>query len=260
MRIYRIAAMFKTFGLEDELLRSFESHYKKMKSDSSSNPDEVMDRYSSKKFLYLGGEDITKAMESIIDNYGYPQVEIPKKIYFGLIHPDNPKFPSDASAFFYGGSDGVFYILKVEPNPFNVVIDDAFYNTIRHETQHFLRYLYDGARKHSSPEKDNGEIESYYGSPWEIQAYAGNIANAAINNIKTVIGYGMENKSPEHIEKVKGNMRKKKDMLASSFLVKSLKRFFDGIEAEKEIPYDIKKKYYQSAYRDFSRLFDEYFA
>jgi len=261
MRIYRLAAMFKTFGFEDKLCQSFKSHYIKKISGQPSSPEEIMDRFNDKKFLYLGESNISEGIKPIVDHYGYPQVDIPKKIYFGLLHPGNPSFPSNASAFFYMGSDGVCYILKVTSDPFNVVFDVAFDNTIRHETQHFLRSLYEGFGSHLSAEKDGG-IDGYYGDAWEVQAYSGNIANSAMENIKSVFGPKMVNKSPERIEEIKNNLRKNKGLFTSSFLVKSIQRFFDDIELGEDgkLSPEIKRKYYKSAYRDFSRLFDEYFS
>lgn len=188
MRIYRIAAMFQTFGLEDKLVNSFDRHYKnflRRVSNPTVRRKELRD-FNKSKLLHLGSSNIGDALKPIVEHYGAPQLNLPNRILFALSHPMHPTFKGGANAYFgINEEDGVFYIVKSAADPLNVSSDYDFENTIAHEVQHFLRSLYEGGLTGAHTE-GQGEIARYYGNPWEVQAYAANIARNAVDSIKTV--------------------------------------------------------------------------
>jgi hypothetical protein len=264
MRIYRIAAMFQTFGLEDKLVNSFDRHYKnflRRVSNPTVRRKELRD-FNKSKLLHLGSSNIGDALKSIVEHYGSPQLNLPNRILFALSHPMHPTFKGGANAYFgINEENGVFYIVKPAADPLNVSFDYDFENTIAHEVQHFLRSLYEGGLTGAHTE-GQGEMARYYGNPWEIQAYAANIARNAVDSIKTVFEVGLKNKTPERIDYLKENAKRNKDQFAKSFLLKSVINFFQQTEEEtgEKFSEDLRKQYYQASLRDFSKLFDQLFA
>ena len=260
MRIYRIAAMFKTFGLEEKLSQSFKQHYKRMLR-SFKDPAErkkYQMQFYKKKQIRLGSANISRLLEPIIEHYGEPKI-LPKQISFIIVSPEHPiNAEIDANAFLAISKDGSYNIVKVALNFENIDFDYSFENTITHEVQHFLKSLYYGEVSSTYALEGGIEIERYYGDEWEIQAYAMNIAKGAVESIQTFMEVSADNKSREWIEEMKGNIMGNKIDLAKTFLYKSVNKFFKDIEGQTkgEFSPGLKRQYYEHSFRDFSSLFD----
>lgn len=261
MKIFRIAAMFKTFGLEDKLVKSFMQHHKKLLS-AMKDPKvrrKYQRQYFKDKEIHIGSANISDFLAPIIEHYGEPKF-MPRRVKFIIARPDHPiNKGGDASAFFALGEDGSCSIIKVALNFENIDFDFSFENTIAHETQHFLKSLYYGSLPDYHAAEGGWQIPEYYGDEWEIQAYAMNIARGAIDSIRTVFFAGMENKTPERREKIKASMSNNRMNLASSFLVKSVNKFFEDVEEQtkEEFTPELRKQYYREAFRDFNSMFEE---
>jgi len=266
MIIYKIAAMFQTFGLEDKLAVSFARHYNdflRKVANPTVRRKELRD-FNKSKLLHLGSSNIGDALKPIVEHYGAPQLNLPNRILFALSHPMHPTFKGGANAYFgINEEDGVFYIVKSAADLLNVSLDYDFENTIVHEVQHFLRSLYEGGmtETHTEGVGGAGEIERYYGNPWEVQAYAANIARGAVNSIKTVFETGSRGKTPERIESIKEGMQGNKKQFVQHFLLKSIVNFFQQTEEQigEKFSDDLRKQYYQASLRDFDKLFDQLF-
>jgi len=264
MKITRIAAMFKTFGLEDKLSQSFKQHYKRMLREMK-DPS-VRRKYQrlffKDKEIYLGSANLSELLAPIVEHYGQPKY-LPKRIKFIIVRDDHPiNAEGGANAFFSVGDDGTYTIIKVAMSFSNIEFDSAFEDTIAHETQHFLKSLYQGEIPENYAEAGAGQIAQYYGDEWEIQAYSTVIVRHVIESLTTYISMGIEGKSKERTDVILNSMERNKMDLLSSFLIRAVNDFFKQVEertGDRFSP-ELRKEYYKHTYRDFNTSFSDMIA
>ena len=262
MTNYRTAAMFKTFGLEEKLTKSFVSHWRSLirRARDPIERRKMLRKFRMGKPVYIGGSNVKQILQAIVEHYGEPQLRVPSRVLFGIMRregTDEAGYSTEAN-FLIDSVNGDFYILIASSGIFDIPTDIA--SMIEHETQHFIKSLYEGR---ISPDKDSGSIiESHYGDPWEIQAYAGNIAKTSAIEMTSMFEMRAEGKSEALILGMKKQMLHDKDYFVKNFFLPKINRFFKEIETyyKESFPVELKREYYQAALRDFSRLFDEYFS
>lgn len=261
MRINKISQkMFETFGLEDQLVRSFNSHYNKLVRE---NKDPQARRALQKMFnrrgeLYLGAANIGASIKKIMEHHGIPVDNPPNRVHFFIGYPG--KQFGNANAYFMRNDDE-FYIIKMTPRVFEIPGHGEydFQDTIEHELQHVLKSLYSGEDAPAYAYEEDGfkDALNYYSNDWEIQSFALSIARMALDMIQNMYGASSRFSDPQQLQ---AHLEGKKDSLAGSALKMEVKKFLNGIEESKgvQFPDKVRQKYYQTALRDFYSLFDKW--
>jgi len=260
MRIYRIAAMFKTFGFEEKIIKSFQQHYRKvlgMLKDPSMER-QADEQFAKNKEVYFGAADIADALRPIIEHYGDPKI-VPNEIHFIVAHPDLDNYTSAGS--FVMDYEGGCWLTKVATDFKHINFDSNFERVISHEVQHFIKAIYKGSMDNSRAE-GMGRMDEHFADEWEIQAHAMTIAKDCIGSIRRFIEVAIEGRTPERADQIKASMQRNKMDLLKSHLPKFVKEFFKLVESnigEKFSP-ELRRQYYEHSYRDFNSLFDEMIA
>jgi len=257
MKINRIAAMFKTFGLEEKLEESFKQHYKKVMNmiKDPSVKENAYSTFSEHKAISLGMANISNSLQPIIEHYGYPKV-LPKRVRFLVSHPDDPQSKNSDAYFVMSNEEDC--ILSITSEDFeDIELDSRLRGLIEHETQHFLKAIYYGSMTEYKASGEGWTVD-YFSDDWEIQAYAMNIAKEAIKEVQDFIEAAVSGQPRERIEQIKASMSRNKMDLLSTFMVNKANSFFNDIEESSDIKLSpmLRKKYLQAAFRDFNTLFN----
>lgn len=262
MANYRTATMFESFGLPEKLSKSFVSHWRQLirRAQDPKERRRIRRRFRTGKPIYIGGSNVRQILQAIIEHYGEPQIKLPNRVFFGIMQTgaaDAAGYNTEAN-FLMDGVNGEFFVIIASDDIFNIPIDIA--ETISHESQHFLRSLYEGGVTQS--EEGSNTIETEYGDPWEVQAYAGNIASTVMAHITSIFELGIDGKSEDLIAGMKRQMMLDRDNFVRGFLLKAVNHFFSNIEGhyKETFPVELKRQYYVSALKDFGRLFEKYFS
>lgn len=242
-------ASFQTFNLEDKIINSFTRSFKNYIAKNGLKSTQAF--LTKNHSIQIGSANISEALKPIIEHYGKPQSDLPKRIDFVFLTPDNPFVTQTTNAVFTK-LNGKFLIGKVIDNLSEFTIDDTFKNSMAHEIQHLLKALYEGRIQDTR--------ENYYEQDWEIQAIANNIARNAIESLKNVYNMRIRNMSKEQAHRILLRLGENRNELISMYLVNSVKDYFKEAEKRsgKRMSDEARRKYYIGSIRNFNRMLDEF--
>lgn len=252
--------MFETFGLEEKIHRSFIRHFKEFVKSNEINA--LQKEFELKKSVYVGSSVLGNSIKPIIEKYGEPKIEFPKRLDFILMNRNHLSAGTSGAFFLY--YQNRFIIGKVLNNISDFYEIKDFEYSISHELQHFLTAIYTGetSPKYALEPRKTNKFKRYYGDEWEVRSYSTVIALKAINTINDTYEFRtrkMDKLDPERA-KILDKMSQNRMALLTSYINANLQSFFAHVEEKKKkkMPDDIKQAYYLATVGNFKRLFDKW--
>jgi hypothetical protein len=244
-----------------KLLRHYLRHHSDFVKKYSDKKSDIRKRFKKDKMFFLGSLNILDSLKSIFERHGRPKIKvIPKRIDLYIAHPTSLPSPfiGKESLGYFGLEDGHYSITKVTNDPFVLDVNNNLGIIIAHEIQHFVKSLYSREKEYDFQSKEF--IGGYFGKPGEIQAYALMIAKNAVDLLKEMYAVRTEGKGAEFIDRVLDKMEQTQNDITKTYLARSVLKFFT-LKEEKysgEFTDEIKKKYYRSAWHNFTVLFNQF--
>jgi hypothetical protein len=261
MKIIKISArMFDTYGLEDSLINLFYRHYKEFLKNNKSKLYIAQRKLDKGEIIKIGVIRTGEFINKIIEKHGFPlNKDYPKSITFIIASPYSSKFQSLGGAFTVD-KNNTLYVAITTKDIKSLQFNENVKNTIRHEFQHFIRYLYERSSIFNPSKVKHYYSIEYFNIPREIQANCYTIALNAFNSWKEIAEYYLKNKNRDKIIKQINMWKDPKNLsgIITFYLLNSFRNFdnsYDNVISENE---ETKKKYLYYSYRNFELLFRKY--